>query len=48
MPPTWTTHAEPTYPPERDALDFVREQFPDHEPYRAWSLFEFVAPDGSV
>lgn len=44
----WTSLADSPYPWERDALDFVRERFPDHEPWRAWSLFEFVALDGSV
>jgi serine/threonine protein kinase len=44
----WTGLAESPYPWERDALDFVRERFPDHEPWRAWSLFEFIALDGSV
>ena len=44
----WTSFAESPYPWERDALDFVRERFPTHEPYRAWSLFEFIALDGSV
>ena len=29
-------------------LDFVRERFPTHEPYRAWSNFEFIAHDGSI
>jgi len=48
MPPNWTAFAESPYPWERDAIDFVRERLPDHEPYRAWSLFEFVALDGSV
>ena len=33
---------------ERDALDFVREHLPDHEPYRAWANFEFIALDGSI
>lgn len=33
---------------EREALLFVRELLPDHEPYRAWSNFEFRALDGSV
>ena len=47
-PHTWTTYAESPLPRERDALDFVRERFPEHEPNRAWSLFEFVALDGSV
>lgn len=44
----WTSFAESPYPWERDALEFVRERFPTHEPYRAWSLFEFIALDGSV
>lgn len=44
----WTSFAESPYPWERDALDFVRERLPEHEPYRAWSLFEFIALDGSV
>jgi hypothetical protein len=26
----------------------VRAQFPSHEPYRAWSNFEFIADDGSI
>jgi serine/threonine protein kinase len=26
----------------------VRRQFPDHEPYRAWANFEFIADDGSI
>ncbi len=44
----WTTVAESGYPWERDALEFVRQQFPSHEPYRAWSNFEFIADDGSI
>ena len=44
----WTSFAESPYPWERDALDFVRERFPSYEPWRAWSLFEFLALDGSV
>jgi serine/threonine protein kinase len=44
----WMSFAESPYPWERDALDFVRERFPSHEPWRAWSLFEFLALDGSV
>jgi serine/threonine protein kinase len=30
------------------ALDYIRSQFPTHEPYRAWANFEFVADDGSI
>jgi serine/threonine protein kinase len=44
----WTTVAESTFPWEREALEFVRSQFPNHEPYRAWSNFEFVADDGCI
>lgn len=44
----WITVAESSFPWERDALDFVRDQFPSHEPYRAWSNFEFIADDGSI
>lgn len=40
--------AESSFPWERDALEFVRVQFPPHEPYRAWCNFEFIADDGSV
>src|SRR5436309_12295492 len=44
----WITVVESSFPWERDALDFVRAQFPSHEPYRAWSNFEFIADDGSI
>jgi serine/threonine protein kinase len=46
--PRWTTISESQFPWERDALDYVRERLPDQEPYRAWSIFEFVAEDGSI
>ena len=48
MSTNWTTMTESKYPWERDALEFIRQQFPPHEPYRAWSNFEFIADDGSV
>lgn len=49
MPPThWTTVTESTFPWELEALEFVREKFPNHEPYRAWANFEFTATDGSI
>src|SRR4051812_10345930 len=44
----WFTVTESRYPWERDALDFVRDRWPDHEPYRAWANFEFIALDGSI
>ena len=39
---------ESKFPWEREALDFVRQRFPTHEPYLAWSNFEFIADDGSI
>ena len=44
----WTTVTESRYLWERDALDFVHERWPDHEPWRAWANFEFIALDGSI
>lgn len=50
MPPAsnWITVTESQFPWEREALDFIRRQFPAHEPYRAWSNFEFMAGDGTI
>ncbi len=47
-PQNWIAVTESQYPWERDALEFVRNQFPIHEPYRAWANFEFIADDGSI
>ena len=33
---------------EKEALDFIRERFSVHEPFRAWSNFTFIADDGSM
>src|SRR3954463_13518941 len=44
----WDTIAPSPYPWERRALDFVRAGLPDHEPYRAWANFEFLAGDGAL
>jgi serine/threonine protein kinase len=44
----WITVTESRYPWERDALDFVHDRWPDHDPYRAWANFEFIALDGSI
>src|SRR3954447_14687023 len=44
----WVSVTESRYPWERDALDFVRDRWPDHDPYRAWANFEFIALDGSI
>ena len=44
----WITVSESSFSWEREALQFVRDRFPQHEPYRAWSNFEFIADDGSI
>lgn len=44
----WIAVTASPYPWEREALEFVRSQFPAHEPYRAWANFEFIADDGSI
>ncbi|MEE8302200.1 MAG: NERD domain-containing protein, partial [Candidatus Tectomicrobia bacterium] len=44
----WVAIAASAYPWERAALSYVRERFPDQDPFRAWSNFEFVAEDGSI
>ncbi|MCG5541815.1 MULTISPECIES: BREX system serine/threonine kinase PglW [unclassified Halorhodospira] len=47
-PPRWQVVTESQFPWERQALDYLRPRLPDHEPFRAWVNFEFVADDGSV
>ena len=44
----WVTISESEYTWEREALSYVRAQFPDQDPFRAWTNFEFVADDGSI
>ena len=44
----WVAITPSAFPWEKEALDFIRSQFPTHEAYRAWSNFEFVADDGSI
>lgn len=44
----WITVTESQFPWELEALDFVRQRFPQRDPFRAWSNFEFIADDGSV
>ena len=44
----WTAVTPSAFPWEKDAIDFIRASFPTHEPYRAWSNFEFSADDGSI
>jgi serine/threonine protein kinase len=44
----WNAMTLSSFPWEKEALDYIRSQFPIHEPYRAWSNFEFIADDGSL
>lgn len=43
----WTQVTPSDFSWERDALAFLKERLPDHEPYRAWANFEFIL-DGSI
>jgi serine/threonine protein kinase len=47
-PPRWTVVSASSYEWEREALEFLREHLPDHDPWRAWSNFEFVDDEGRV
>ena len=46
--PRWNTVTTSEFDWERAALEYLREGLPNHEPYRAWANFEFIAEDGSV
>src|SRR3954454_10787609 len=46
--PRWKIITPSKFEWERRALDFIRSGLPDHDPYRAWSNFEFQAEDGSI
>lgn len=44
----WTEITPSQFAWEQDALLFIRQRLPDHEPFRAWANFEFIADDGSI
>lgn len=44
----WNAITKSAFDHERKALEWVRRELPDHEPWRAWSNFEFVGDDGSM
>ena len=44
----WKEISQSEYAWEQEALEFIKERFPDREPYRAWTNFEFIADDGSI
>src|SRR3712207_2981991 len=43
----WVQVTPSEFPWEREALAFLKERLPDHEPYRGWANIEFLI-DGSV
>jgi hypothetical protein len=47
-PPRWIAVSQSAFAWERDALDFARGHLPGHDPWRAWSNFEFVDDEGRV
>ena len=44
----WIEITPSQFPWEQEALAFIRERLPDHDPYRAWANFEFIGTDGSI
>jgi serine/threonine protein kinase len=47
-PGRWIAVSESSFAWEREALEFLREHLPDHDPWRAWSNFEFIDDQGRV
>ena len=44
----WTAVSQSAFGWEQEALDFLRNHLPDHEPWRTWSNFEFIDDEGRV
>src|SRR5262245_7969779 len=44
----WKVISPSEYQWEREALDYIRENLPDSDSYRAWTNFEFISDDGSI
>jgi hypothetical protein len=44
----WKVISPSQYSWECEALDFIRENLPDGELYRAWTNVEFISDDGSI
>lgn len=47
-PNRWKAISPSQFAWEAEALEFLRQGLPDHEPYLAWSNFEFLADDGTI
>jgi hypothetical protein len=46
--PRWSVISGSGFEWERDALEFLRENLPNHDPWSAWSNFEFIGGDGTI
>src|SRR3954453_12770384 len=44
----WQSITQSSFRWELEALNWLRDHLPDHDPSRVWSNFEFIADDGSV
>lgn len=44
----WHVIAESGFPWEREALEWLRAQLPDREPWHVWTNFEFIDDEGKV
>ena len=44
----WSAITQSQFPWEREALDWLREQLPEGEPWHAWSNFELIDDEGRV
>jgi serine/threonine protein kinase len=46
--PRWRAITDSAYQWEREALEFLKQHLPDHDPWRVWSNFEFIDDEGKV
>lgn len=44
----WHVIAQSSFPWEREALEWLRAQLPDREPWHVWTNFEFIDDEGRV
>lgn len=44
----WHVIAESSYSWEREALEWLRDQLPNHDPWHVWTNFEFIDDEGRV
>lgn len=44
----WHVIAESNFPWEREALEWLKSQLPDREPWNVWTNFEFIDDEGKI